>query len=74
MTHIPNDSFSFCIQCYVEGIPIFTEISFFDIIKYIFDYYLKELKWILFRIRFWKYFNSSGHLISPIPNSIPRCA
>ena len=66
--------FSFCIQCYLEGIPIFTEISFLDILTYIFDYYIKEMKWIFFRLRYWKYFNSSGHIVTAIPQSIPRMA
>lgn len=66
--------FSFCIQCHLEGIPIFTEISFTDVLLYIMDYYLKELKWLKFRIGYWRHFNASGHLVTPIPASIPRMA
>ena len=51
LPHVFTFYFSFCIQCYLEGIPIFTEISFLDILTYIFDYYIKEMKWIFFRLR-----------------------
>ena len=74
LPHVFTFYFSFCIQCYLEGIPIFTEILFLDILTYIFDYYIKEMKWIFFRLRYWKYFNSSGHIVTSIPQSIPRMA
>ncbi|CAG5114383.1 Oidioi.mRNA.OKI2018_I69.chr2.g8439.t1.cds [Oikopleura dioica] len=63
---------SFTIQCQLDGIPIFTEISIFDLLRFVAEYHLRSVKNFLFQVRYWSYYNEDGLLVVNVPSSLPR--
>ncbi|CBY18141.1 unnamed protein product [Oikopleura dioica] len=63
---------SFTIQCQLDGIPIFTEISIFDLLRYVVDHHVRAVKNFFFQIRYWSYYNQDGLLVVTVPNTLPR--
>ena len=69
-----NENFclSFCIQCRLEGIPVLTDISLWEVLVYMVEYHWRQVQWLIFRVQFWSNFDEDGNLFTYVPPSRPR--